>query len=59
MDKRAVITAYRQGTISILECAQILGLDPSQLRQVLGSIKPDSNLQNSMRSKQTSLMGNK
>ncbi|WP_454191823.1 hypothetical protein [Paenibacillus sp. Marseille-Q7038] len=59
MDKRVVITAYRQGTISILECAQILGLDPSQMKQVLGSIKPDIILQNSKRSRQTSLMGSK
>ncbi|GIP41664.1 hypothetical protein J45TS6_01230 [Paenibacillus sp. J45TS6] len=59
IDKQVVITAYRQGMISIMQCAQILGLDPSQMRQVLGSIKPDSNLQNSNRSRQTSLMGSK
>ncbi|WP_202556524.1 hypothetical protein [Paenibacillus silvestris] len=31
MDKRKVITAYRRGMISIQECAQILGVDSSQI----------------------------
>ncbi|MNW19555.1 hypothetical protein D3C71_2195960 [compost metagenome] len=31
MDKRKVITAYRRGMISIKECAQILGVDSSQI----------------------------
>ncbi|MGG1515138.1 hypothetical protein ABE504_06975 [Paenibacillus oryzisoli] len=31
MDKRKVITAYRRGMLSIQECAQILGVDTSQI----------------------------
>ncbi|WP_169733245.1 hypothetical protein [Cohnella panacarvi] len=31
MDKRKVIAAYRRGLISVQECAQILGLDNTQL----------------------------
>jgi hypothetical protein len=31
MDKRKVITAYRRGFITMQECAQILGIDLSQL----------------------------
>jgi len=31
MDKRKVITAYRRGTITIQECAQILGIDSLQI----------------------------
>lgn len=59
MDKRVVITAYRQGMINIVECAQILGLDPSQMEQVLGSIKPDIDLQNSNIPRQVSLVVSK
>nr|WP_269431327.1 UPF0175 family protein [Paenibacillus algorifonticola] len=35
MDKRKVIQAYKLGIISIQECAQILGLDSSQLSGLL------------------------
>lgn len=31
MDKRAVISAYRRGMITIQECAQILGIDSMQI----------------------------
>jgi hypothetical protein len=31
MDKRKVITAYRRGFITIQECAQILGIDATQV----------------------------
>lgn len=59
MDKGAVITAYREGMISLLECAQILGLDSSQMEQVLGSIKPDIHVPKSSSSRLISLMGSK
>ncbi|MCU6708354.1 hypothetical protein M6D81_06465 [Paenibacillus sp. J5C_2022] len=35
MDKRQVIAAYKQGIITIQECAQILGLERSQLSGLL------------------------
>lgn len=31
MDKRKVIAAYRRGFINVQECAQILGIDISQI----------------------------
>lgn len=31
MDKRKVIMAYRKGFITIQECAQILGIDSTQI----------------------------
>lgn len=40
MDKQVVIAAYRQGMISIVECAQIIGLDSLQMERILGEIKP-------------------
>lgn len=40
MDKQVVIAAYRQGVISIVECAQIIGLDSLQMERILGEIKP-------------------
>ncbi|GAK40009.1 hypothetical protein PUW24_24655 [Paenibacillus urinalis] len=42
MDKRTVIAAYRQGLINIRECAQIIGLDTTQMERMLGEIKPQS-----------------
>ncbi|MFD0958819.1 hypothetical protein [Paenibacillus chungangensis] len=35
MDKRQVIAAYKRGMITIQECAQILGLERSQLPGLL------------------------
>ncbi|WP_274651644.1 hypothetical protein [Paenibacillus humicola] len=35
MDKRKVIAAYRSGTITVLECAQILGLDVGHMRGLI------------------------
>ena len=31
MDKRKVISAYRRGFITMQECAQILGIDSTQI----------------------------
>lgn len=35
MDKRKVITAYRNGFITIQECAQILGIDANQINSMV------------------------
>jgi len=35
MDKRKVIAAYRRGFISIQECAQIIGVDSSQMKRLM------------------------
>ncbi|WP_164472704.1 hypothetical protein [Cohnella candidum] len=35
MDKRKVIAAYRNGLISVQECAQILGVDNVQLIRLI------------------------
>ena len=35
MDKRAVIAAYRRGFITIHECAQIIGVDKSQMTKLV------------------------
>jgi hypothetical protein len=35
MDKRKVIAAYRKGFITIQECAQILGIDSTQILGLL------------------------
>lgn len=35
MDKRKVIDAYRRGILTLQECAQILGLEKSQLTGLL------------------------
>nr|WP_249344801.1 hypothetical protein [Paenibacillus sp. Marseille-Q4541] len=59
MDKRVVITAYRQGLINMLECAQILGLDSFQMERILGEIKPISDSHNSNMPRQVSLTGSK
>jgi predicted HTH domain antitoxin len=45
VDKRKVISAYRQGIITIQECAQILGIDSMQILSLLS----DSQLADSSR----------
>lgn len=35
MDKRKVIAAYRRGFISIQECAQIIGVDSTQMTRLI------------------------
>ncbi|REE94281.1 hypothetical protein A8990_10172 [Paenibacillus taihuensis] len=35
MDKRKVITAYKRGFITVHECAQILGIDTSQMKGLM------------------------
>jgi hypothetical protein len=35
MDKRKVIAAYRQGTITLQECAQIIGMDSAQMNRLV------------------------
>jgi hypothetical protein len=45
VDKRKVISAYRQGIITIQECAQILGIDSMQILSMLS----DSQLADSSR----------
>ncbi|MBB3109287.1 putative DNA-binding transcriptional regulator AlpA [Paenibacillus phyllosphaerae] len=35
MDKRKVIAAYRRGMINVQECAQILGIDMSQITRLI------------------------
>ncbi|WP_219836538.1 hypothetical protein [Paenibacillus sp. R14(2021)] len=35
MDKRKVIAAYRRGFINVQECAQILGIDTSQMHGLM------------------------
>ncbi|MBM7564493.1 hypothetical protein [Paenibacillus sacheonensis] len=35
MDKRKVIAAYKRGFISVQECAQILGIDTSQMNGLM------------------------
>ncbi|MHA7963595.1 hypothetical protein ACX93W_05560 [Paenibacillus sp. CAU 1782] len=35
MDKRKVISAYRRGDITIQECAQIMGLDGRQMKELM------------------------
>jgi hypothetical protein len=35
MDKRKVIAAYKRGFISVHECAQILGIDTSQIKGLM------------------------
>jgi len=35
MDKRKVIMAYRRGIVSLKECAQLLGVDMTQVKTVL------------------------
>ncbi|MDF2723296.1 MAG: hypothetical protein K0Q59_2971 [Paenibacillus sp.] len=39
MDKRKVISAYRRGIITIQECAQILGLDSTQVAGMIDEQK--------------------
>jgi len=36
MDKRHVIAAYRQGRITLVECAQILGMEAELAAGLLG-----------------------
>jgi hypothetical protein len=48
MDKRKVIAAYRSGLISVLECAQILGVDNIKLiGMIRDSETPGTTLKNS------------
>ncbi len=35
MDKRKVLSAYRQGTITLQECAQIIGVELIQLGRLV------------------------
>ncbi|WP_082967468.1 hypothetical protein [Paenibacillus oryzae] len=35
MDKRKVISAYRRGDITIQECAQIIGLEGRQMKELM------------------------
>ncbi|WP_192043446.1 hypothetical protein [Paenibacillus lycopersici] len=46
MDKRKVITAYKRGFISVHECAQILGIDTSQMKGLMNdpNFAPESQL---------------
>ncbi|WP_202916136.1 hypothetical protein [Paenibacillus mesophilus] len=41
MDKRKVIMAYRRGFITIQECAQILGIDSTQVMGMVNDLKAD------------------
>lgn len=35
MDKRKVISAYRRGDITIQECAQIIGVEGRQMKELM------------------------
>ncbi|MEI7024547.1 hypothetical protein [Paenibacillus sp. y28] len=39
MDKRKVITAYRRGFITMQECAQILGIEATQILGMVNDTK--------------------
>ena len=39
LDKRKVIAAYRQGFITIQECAQIIGVDNRQMSRLINDPK--------------------
>jgi len=46
MDKRKVIMAYRRGIVSLKECAQLLGVDLTQVKTFLNDptmYEPEAN----------------
>ncbi|MCD9021196.1 hypothetical protein [Cohnella silvisoli] len=52
MDKRKVIAAYKRGLISVQECAQILGLDNTDLLEYMRDSRvprPKANKKQSVR----------
>lgn len=42
MDKRKVIDAYRRGFLTLQECAQILGVERSQLKGLMDHLPVES-----------------
>ncbi|MBD2845161.1 hypothetical protein IDH44_08150 [Paenibacillus sp. IB182496] len=51
MDKQKVIAAYRHGTITLQECAQILGIDSARLAKLIDDLYTGADAQAHARSR--------